>query len=201
MSDAPAWVVAQANTLASLRGWTPFVAIQVGYSLTERSIERDLLPMARSFELAVAAWSPLGGGVLTGKYHRNGSSATTKSRRGQFVSSRMPKNTNAIIAATLEIAKRRHVSPAQIAIAWIVQRGINVFLILGSKTLEQFADNIGALDITLEAHEIQSLEEASKIDLGFLHDMLNRIRSAESGMPNVFGVDDRRMQLHEHAAF
>src|SRR5436305_12901499 len=74
ISDAPAWWIAQANTLASLRGWSPFVGLQIEYSLVERTVERELIPMAKAFNLGVTAWSPLAGGVLTGKYHGNGSS-------------------------------------------------------------------------------------------------------------------------------
>src|SRR5207237_3413522 len=68
MSDAPAWTVARANTLAEARGWSPFAAIQVAYSLIERSVERELIPMAKALDLAVLAWAPLGRGLLTGKY-------------------------------------------------------------------------------------------------------------------------------------
>jgi aryl-alcohol dehydrogenase-like predicted oxidoreductase len=68
ISDAPAWVVSQANTIADLRGWSSFIGIQIMYSLIERTPERELLPMARVLDIGVTAWSPLGGGVLSGKY-------------------------------------------------------------------------------------------------------------------------------------
>ena len=73
ISDAPAWWVAQANTLATLRGWSPFVGLQIEYSLVERSVELELIPMADALKLGVTAWSPLSGGILTGKYHGHGS--------------------------------------------------------------------------------------------------------------------------------
>src|SRR6476646_5332605 len=69
ISDAPAWWIAQANTLASLRGWSPFIGLQIEYSLIERTVERELIPMAKALNIGVTAWSPLAGGVLTGKYH------------------------------------------------------------------------------------------------------------------------------------
>src|SRR6202051_3789264 len=72
VSDAPAWWVAQANTLAELRGWTQFVGLQIEYSLIERTVERELIPMAKALNLCVVAWSPLARGVLTGKYHGKG---------------------------------------------------------------------------------------------------------------------------------
>jgi aryl-alcohol dehydrogenase-like predicted oxidoreductase len=74
ISDAPAWWIAQANTLAHLRGWSPFIGLQIEYSLIERTVERELVPMARALNLGLIAWSPLSNGVLTGKYHRQGSS-------------------------------------------------------------------------------------------------------------------------------
>src|SRR5271165_6018997 len=74
ISDAPAWWVAQANTLAELRGWTPFIGLQIEYNLLERTVERELIPMAKALNIGVTAWSPLAGGVLTGKYHGHGAS-------------------------------------------------------------------------------------------------------------------------------
>ncbi len=74
ISDAPAWWIAQANTLAQLRGWSPFVGLQIEYSLIERTVERELIPMAKALNLGLTAWSPLASGVLTGKYHGHGSS-------------------------------------------------------------------------------------------------------------------------------
>jgi aryl-alcohol dehydrogenase-like predicted oxidoreductase len=67
ISDAPAWIVSRANTMAELRGWTSFAGLQIEYSLIERTVERELLPMARELDLGVTAWSPLAGGLLTGK--------------------------------------------------------------------------------------------------------------------------------------
>jgi len=72
ISDPPAWWIAQANTLAELRGWTQFVGLQIEYSLIERTVERELIPMAKALNLGVLAWSLLASGVLTGKYHGEG---------------------------------------------------------------------------------------------------------------------------------
>src|ERR1700736_2608889 len=74
ISDAPAWWIAEANTLAHFRGWSPFVGLQIEYSLIERTVERELIPMAKALNIGVTAWSPLAGGVLTGKYHGHGAS-------------------------------------------------------------------------------------------------------------------------------
>jgi aryl-alcohol dehydrogenase-like predicted oxidoreductase len=200
ISDTPAWVIAQANTIARMRGWTPFIATQVEYSLTQRTIERDILPMARAFEIGVTAWSPLGGGVLTGKYHQNGSGASLDSRRGSFVAARMNDSTERIVTAVRDIAKARNVTPAQVAIAWVMSRGNDVIPILGAKSLEQFEDNLGALHVTLGNDELRRLNEASDIKLGFPHEMLANIRNPRSGMPSIFGVGPERLEFHEHAA-
>src|SRR4029434_10277948 len=78
ISDAPAWWIAQANTLATLRGWSPFVGLQIEYSLLERTVERELLPMARALHVTVTAWSPLAGVILTGKYHGQGDASQSR---------------------------------------------------------------------------------------------------------------------------
>jgi aryl-alcohol dehydrogenase-like predicted oxidoreductase len=113
ISDTPAWIVAQANTLARCYGWTQFVALQIEYSLIERTPERDLLPMAQAFDLAITPWSPLAGGVLTGKFNQtsNGNGQTTS--RGVQVPERSLK-----IAQTVEdIAQQMGCSSAQVALA------------------------------------------------------------------------------------
>src|SRR5206468_3430878 len=89
ISDAPAWIVSQANTLAELRSWTPFVGLQIEYSLIQRTPERDLLPMARAFGLGVTPWGPLGGGVLSGKYKSTDPSTATDSKRSSINQQRL----------------------------------------------------------------------------------------------------------------
>src|ERR1700682_189344 len=109
ISDAPAWWIAQANTLAHLRGWSPFIGLQIEYSLIERTVERELVPMAKALNLGVTAWSPLAGGVLTGKYHGHGGSSASPGEPGRMNNDMSkdfmpePKRTERIIAAVKSV--------------------------------------------------------------------------------------------------
>lgn len=167
ISDTPAWIVSQANTLAHFYGWTEFVALQVEYSLIQRTPERDLLPMARAFDLAVTPWSPLGGGVLTGKYNQQQSDS--EQRRLEQISE---KNL-AIAHVVSQVATEIGHSPSQVALAWLLtQKGVTI-PIIGARKLSQFQDNLACLDVTLTPEHLQRLNEVSQIDLGFPHDFLS----------------------------
>jgi aryl-alcohol dehydrogenase-like predicted oxidoreductase len=171
ISDAPAWIVAQAVTLADLRGWMRFVGLQVPYSLIERSVERELLPMAQALELTVTAWSPLGGGLLGGRYgsDRQRPGDTRVAAVGQ---SSLTDRNLAIADVVNAVAAERGASSAQVAIAWVraqQTRGVIVPM-LGVRRREQLEDNLGALELELTAAELDRLEEVSRIELGFPHD-------------------------------
>ena len=174
ISDTPAWIVAQANTLASLRGWTPFVGLQIEYSLRQRTPERELLPMAAAMGLGVTAWSPLGSGVLTGKYNHE-SPVTGRLSNPDSITNIEQRDLD-IAAVVLQIADEMGHSPAQIALHWIQQPPHNVIPILGVRTLEQLQDNLGCLTVTLTSEQIQQLNQSSQISLGFPHDFLNSYR-------------------------
>jgi aryl-alcohol dehydrogenase-like predicted oxidoreductase len=170
VSDTPAWIVAQANTLAQLRGWTPFTALQVEYSLVERTTERELLPMARALGLGITAWSPLGGGFLTGKYLAQ---STTGSGRLKPENRRLNERNHAIASVVVEIAKEMGCSPAQVALAWLKYQRKEVIPIVGARTREQFEDNMGMLNITLSYDVLARLSAVSAIELGFPHEFLS----------------------------
>jgi aryl-alcohol dehydrogenase-like predicted oxidoreductase len=168
ISDFPAWWIAQANTLASLRGWSPFVALQMEYSLIERTVERELIPMARALNLGVTAWSPLSRGVLTGKYHGNGSSESGRmsvDSLKQF----MPEEqrTGRILAAVKAVANQVGRSMAQVALAWLRSGPVPVIPIIGARKLSQLQDNLASIDLLLSADQLKVLDEASRIELGF----------------------------------
>ena len=195
ISDTPAWIVSQANTLAKLSGWTPFIGLQIEYNLIERTPERDLLPMARAFDLGVTVWSPLGSGVLTGKY--NQSSSTSRSaeptRRDVSPYVRVDEHTLAIAAEVQKVAQEIGRTPAQVALNWIRQRGDNLIPILGARKLSQLQDNMACLEFRLSDAQLQRLNEVSKIDLGFPQEMLARDITRESlfgGIPEL--IDQRR---------
>ncbi len=165
VSDTPAWIVAQANTLAALRGWTPFVGLQVEYSLIERDVERELLPMARTFGMAVTPWSPLGGGVLSGKYNANRSAA---GRLAEQVDERTLRIANGV----REIAEEIQHSSAQVALAWLRSQPGTIIPIIGSRRAAQFRENLGCLDVQLTDDQVQRLNALSRPHLGFPHDFL-----------------------------
>ena len=177
ISDAPAWWTAQANTLASFSGWSPAIGIQIQYSLVERTPERELLPMAQALDLGVAAWSPLGAGVLTGKY-RDGLVAGSR-LDGPWGAAFLTERNLGIAALTSRIAADRGVSPSRVAIAWLRQRDANVIVpVLGVSKLGQLEDLLAATSLVLTPDELAELERASAVPLGFPHDFLNlpRIR-------------------------
>jgi aryl-alcohol dehydrogenase-like predicted oxidoreductase len=171
ISDAPAWWVAQANTLAFLRGWSPFVGLQIEYSLVERTVERELIPMAQSLKLGVTAWSPLSNGVLTGKYHGHGSSESGR-MSDDMMKQFLPEEqrTGRIVTAVKTVADQAGRSMAQVALAWLRSRSVPVIPIVGARKLSQLQDNLASFDLSLSTEQLKSLDEASRIELGFPYD-------------------------------
>jgi aryl-alcohol dehydrogenase-like predicted oxidoreductase len=168
ISDTPAWIIARANTLAEQRGWTPFVAAQAQYSLVERTVERDLLPMSRALDLAVTAWSPLGMGVLTGKYGDGRSSEGDARLHVDAGGRSLLSERNLEIAREVgRVAGELGASPAQVAIAWLRGRPGVVVPIVGARREAQLRDNLGALDVTLGPDHLTRLDAVSRVDLGF----------------------------------
>lgn len=162
ISDTPAWIVSHAQTIAQLRGWTPFSVLQIEYSLAERTVERDLIPMAQALGLSVAPWSPLAGGVLSGKY----SSGDKASNRGFPI----PARSLEIAEKLGEVAREIGCSPSQLALKWLVDK--NTIPILGARKIEQFEDNLRCLDVKIAPEQTAKLDEISAVELGFPHDFL-----------------------------
>src|SRR5262249_50945151 len=168
-------LVARANTLAELRGWTSFVGLQIEYSLIERTPERDLLPMAAGLGVGVTAWSPLAGGLLAGKQVEPGGGRD--SRPGdegvrQFMQSDARKE--AIAREVVAVARESGHSPAQVALAWLRQRPQPVIPIIGARKLAQVKDNLACTDVKLTPAQIGRLDAVSKIELGFPLDMFTK---------------------------
>jgi aryl-alcohol dehydrogenase-like predicted oxidoreductase len=170
ISDAPVWIIAQANTIAQFRGWTPFIGLQIEYSLVERTPERDLLPMANAFDIGVTAWSPLGAGILTGKYNQP---EPADGRLSNPNTSRpVTEKQLAIAQAAVDIAKEIGKTPAQVALNWLQQQPASVIPIIGSRKLSQLQDNMDCLTFQLTPEQMQRLNDVSAIELGFPHDFL-----------------------------
>ncbi|WAZ25050.1 aldo/keto reductase [Streptomyces cinnabarinus] len=165
VSDAPAWLVSRANTLAELRGWTEFAGLQVPYSLLNRDVERELLPMAEALGLSVAAWSPLQGGILSGKYTRPGGVGGGEPAR--LDAGAVGEREHAVARAVGSVADELGVSPAQVALAWTMTRSAAVHPIVGARRAGQLADNLGAAGLTLPAELMTRLEEPTGFRLGF----------------------------------
>ena len=174
ISDTPAWIVSRANMLAELRGWTPFVGLQIRYSLIDRAVERDLLPMARALDIAVTPWGALGTGILSGKYNREGGSGRV-STWGPIDPKKL-----AVAEEVIKIAAEIGRTPAQVALNWVRQQPGVIIPIVGAKTLPQVQDNLACLDFKLSDEHVQHLSDISKIDLGFPHDFL-----AEEGVRDL----------------
>ncbi|QQQ00320.1 aldo/keto reductase [Lysobacter enzymogenes] len=174
VSDLPAWQAARMQTLAELRGWSPLVALQTEYSLAQRDSERELLPMARELGLGVSAWSPLASGVLTGKYSRADlDPATAQGRRAVAIGNgALTGRALDIAEVVVDIARELERPPAQVALAWTLQRPGAIVPVIGARTQAQLLQNLGALEVELGAAQIERLERASAVALGFPHDFL-----------------------------
>ena len=171
ISDAPAWWIAHANTLAHFRGWSAFAGLQIEYSLLERTVERELIPMSKALNLGVTAWSPLANGVLSGKYHGHGAPA------GGRMSSDMMKGflperqrTERVVSALKTVADQAGRSLAQVALAWLRTRPVPVIPIIGARKLAQLQDNLASFSLVLSPDQIKTLDDASSIELGFPHE-------------------------------
>ncbi|BAY89381.1 aldo/keto reductase [Microchaete diplosiphon NIES-3275] len=162
ISNAPAWIISQANTIAQYQGWTQFVALQVEYSLIQRTPERDLIPMAKALDLAVTPWSPLGGGVLTGKYNKPAQPGDEQGRLTNAALGSISERNLAIADVVSQVAQEIGQTPSQVALAWLhAQTGV-IIPIIGARKLSQFQDNLAALDVTLSPAHLQRLNEVSQ---------------------------------------
>ena len=170
ISDTPAWIVSKANTIADFRDRTRFNAMQIEYSLIERTVERELLPMAKGEEITVTAWAPLAGGALTGKY------LDAKSEKGRLSedSKRLGERASKITREVVAVAKEMGCSPAQVAIKWVMQKNPMVIPVIGSRKVHQLKDNLGVLDIVIPDEMMERLDEVSRVDMGFPYDFLKQ---------------------------
>ncbi|MFJ6122834.1 aldo/keto reductase [Streptomyces sp. NPDC092129] len=189
ISNTPAWQTSRMQTIADLRGWSPLTALQLEYNLVERTGERDLLPMAQELGLGTVLWSPLAGGVLTGKYSRQDLTAPasdqSESARKSFnlALGGVTERNLAIVDVVKEVAAELGRTPAQVALAWTLHNPGVTAPIIGARTVEQLQENLGALEVDLSRSQMARLDEVSAIDLGFPHAMLasDHIRAQTRG--------------------
>ena len=178
ISDAPAWVVAKSNTLAELRGWTRYIGLQIEYNLLERTVERELLPVAKDQQMTVLAWSPLRNGMLTGKYlpenvqHPQAEGARMHSEGMIRGLGSVQESIHTTVREVIAVGQELGVSAAQVALAWLRQRSVSVIPIIGARKLAQMADNLRSIDVKLSPAQLASLDKASAVSMGFPHDIL-----------------------------
>lgn len=168
ISDTPAWIISQGNAIAELRGWSSFVAVQAEYSLTQRTPERDIIPMCNTNSVAVTAWAPLAGGALTGKYLNQ----TDTSLRLKPESARLNERNTAIAKEVVSIANEIGCSAGNVALNWVRKQKGTIIPIVGARKEEQIKDNLNCLNFDLTEEQMNHLNEVSKIELGFPHDFL-----------------------------
>lgn len=182
LSDIPAWLVSSAQTMAQILNLNPVVALQIEYSLLQRTPERDLIPMANHFGISVIPWAPLAGGALTGKY--------LKGNPGRLPShsKRLSDPNTEIVKVVLRIAEELKISPSQVAIRWMIQKYNSIIPLVGATKAIQMEDNLGCLDCSLSIVQMEELNSVSDLSLGFPHDFL-----LTSGTREVIygGFDDK----------
>lgn len=175
-SDTPAWKVAQAQTTAILKGWTPLVALQLEYSLLERTIEGELIPAALELGMGVTPWSPLKSGMLTGKYTRE-SVKTATPLRGAFVSRAFTEHAFNVLDVLTTVARDAGTTVARAALAWVLERPGVTSTIIGARTMDQLKDNLGALEVKLSAQHLKTLNDVSQPVLNFPHAFLQNVKA------------------------
>jgi len=187
VSDTPAWKIAEANITARFRGWSQFIGLQIEYSLLERSVEQELVPMARELGLGITPWSPLKSGVLSGKYTR-ATAGQKQSDRGGFVDPHLTDKTYDLVDELAEIARQRETTVARVALAWVqAQPGVSS-VIVGARRLAQLEDNLRAADLQLTAAELSKLDALTKPSFGFPQSMQPMFPAITNGGTHINGT-------------
>jgi aryl-alcohol dehydrogenase-like predicted oxidoreductase len=187
VSDTPAWKIAEANVTARFRGWSAFIGLQIEYSLLERTVEQELVPMARELGLGITPWSPLKSGVLSGKYTRH-NAGQIRPDRGFIADAFLSEKTYAIVDELHIIAKAHQSTVARVALAWVQAQPGVTSTIIGARRLAQLEDNLKALDVKLSAEELGRLDALTKPTFGFPQSMQPWFASIHNGGTSVNGV-------------
>jgi aryl-alcohol dehydrogenase-like predicted oxidoreductase len=186
-SDTPAWKVTQAQMLAQFHGWSPFVGLQIEYSLIERTVEGELVPMARELGLGITPWSPLRGGVLSGKYTR-ANAAEAKPDRGDRVKAFLNERNLTIIDTLQKVSAETGASVASVALAWVQSRSGVTSTIIGARRLDQLEQNLAALSVTLSPEQVAALDKVSEPALNFPAPFFRMIPMFANGGTTINGV-------------
>jgi aryl-alcohol dehydrogenase-like predicted oxidoreductase len=187
VSDTPAWKVAQANVMAQFRGWPAFIGLQIEYSLLERSVEQEQVPMAQELGLGITPWSPLKSGVLSGKYTRQ-SAGAAKLDRAAFMSSFLNETTYKLVDVLETVARDHDTTVARVALAWVRLRPGVTSTIIGARRIGQLEDNLKSLEVTLTAAQIAELDALTRPTFGFPQNMQALFPALHNGGTMVNGV-------------
>ena len=187
VSDTPAWKIVEANVTARFRGWSAFIGLQIEYSLLERTVEQELVPMALELGLGITPWSPLKSGVLSGKYTRQ-NAGQVKADRGPFAESHLTEKTYAVVDELNIIAKAHESTAARVALAWVQSQPGVTSTIIGARRLAQLEDNLKALDVKLSAEEVGRLDALTKPTFVFPQSMQPFFPAIHNGGTSVNGI-------------
>jgi aryl-alcohol dehydrogenase-like predicted oxidoreductase len=187
VSDTPAWKIVEANLIARFRGWSAFIGLQIEYSLLERTVEQELVPMAGEFGLGITPWSPLKSGALSGKYTRR-NAGQLKADRAALVDEFLNEKTYEVVDELEIIAKAHETTVAGVALAWLHAQPAVTSIIIGARRLSQFEDNVRALDVNLTAEELTRLNALTEPAFGFPHSVLTMAPTLTNGGTTVNGV-------------
>lgn len=191
VSDTPAWKVAQANLLAAMHGWSPFIGLQIEYSLLQRTVEGDLTPMAQELGLGVTPWSPLAGGALSGKYTRNGENTPDR----EWAKAYLTDQAYDVIDLLIGAAKELHSTPARLALHWVQNRPGVASTIIGARRIDQLDDNLACLDLEMPEATQKALDEATTPALPFPHGFLENMAGFFGNGSNINGVQTAESEI------
>jgi aryl-alcohol dehydrogenase-like predicted oxidoreductase len=187
VSDTPAWKIVEANLIARFRGWSAFIGLQIEYSLLQRTVEQELVPMASEFGLGITPWSPLKGGALSGKYTRR-NDGQHKADRGGLIEAFLNERTYAVVDELEIIAKAHETTVASVALAWVHAQPAVTSIIIGARRLSQLDDNVGAVDVNLTAEERARLNALTEPTFGFPQSVLTMAPELINGGTSINGV-------------
>jgi aryl-alcohol dehydrogenase-like predicted oxidoreductase len=188
LSDTPAWKVSQAQTIAHFRGWVPLIALQVEYSLLERTVEGELIPMAQELGLGVTPWGPLRSGALSGKFTRENRD-NVKADRGEQITASLTNRDYDLIDELQKIAKELNSTAAAVALAWVHSRPGVTSTIIGARTMKQLDSNLEALALPLSPEQVERLNKLTEPKLNFPAKFLQRSASYAHAGATVNGVE------------
>jgi aryl-alcohol dehydrogenase-like predicted oxidoreductase len=188
LSDFPAWRVARAATIAELRGTVPIAGLQVEHSLVERTTEQELIPAGLALGLGIVAWSPLGGGMLTGKY-RQGEAGRAQGLGGKVFQAENSAQRSAVLDTVITVAEELGVSPGEVAVAWVAAKGS--LPIIGPRTVAQLESNLAAAKVRLSPEQTARLDAVSSLPPVFPYTMIHEAGTQQRSAGGKFDLIDR----------